>query len=91
MGHIEVSDPTDLEHLYSNCTMESCSNLNDFMHGVHRTAAGGHVSPQAQDRGAGVDVPDQKKQRTLLRGLHQDAFDSFIEFAEKKEDWDDYV
>ena len=37
-----------------------------------------------------MDVPDKKKQRTLLRGLHQDAFESFIEFAEDKEDWEDY-
>ena len=31
VGHIEVSDPTDLEHLYSKCTMESCENDMEFI------------------------------------------------------------
>ena len=76
VGHIEVSDPTDLEHLYSNCTMESCNN--DFMESTAQLA-----TYLRRLHAAGVAVPDKKKQRTLLRGLHQDAFESFIEFAEE--------
>ena len=82
VGHIETSDPTDLEHKYSNCTMEACQN--DFMEFTATLAM-----YLRRLKAADEEVPDMKKQRTLLRGLHPDVFESFIEFAEDK-DWDDY-
>ena len=82
VGHIEVSDPTDLEHKYSNCTMESCGN--DFMEYTARLA-----TYLRRLKAAGEEVSDKKKQRTLIRGLHEGVFGAFIEFADEF-DWDDY-
>ena len=82
VGHIEISDPTDLEHLYSTCTMESCNN--DFMEYTTKLAM-----YLRRLKAAGESISDTKKQRTLLRGLHPGAFETFIDFAEDKE-WMDY-
>jgi hypothetical protein len=77
IGHTETHDSLDLEDLYTKTTMEKDGD-NDIMKytGVLKALT-------RRLKAAGVNMSDEKQQRVLLRGLHQDVFLFFIQDAER--------
>lgn len=72
LGHLETSDPIDLEMEHSECKMDGKGG-NDLM--LYTAALSQYL--QRLDA-AGSAVPDVKAQRVLLRGLDEEIFESFI-------------
>jgi hypothetical protein len=77
VGHTETHDSLDLEYIYTETTMEKDGD-NDIMKytGVLKALT-------RRLKAAGCNIADKKQQRVLLRGLHQDVFQFFIQDAER--------
>ena len=73
----EINNPHQVEIEYSRATMETVGK-NDVM---------AYISVLAtfirRLEAAGMEVPDGKSQRVLLKGVHQDIFESFIFEADR--------